>query len=464
MRKTLSLLFFMLIFSLCFYLSATKCAAEVGWSGYFQTDNRLYLDGNGRYSWEEYRLDLKAEAQSVRTRFYSDLWVRSFGFPSPERTADLLREETLSPVSLSLREAYLDLYDFIWENLDLRIGRQRIPWGTGDMINPTDNLNPKDLEDMMDFGRHLSSDAIQATYYLGDFSVTGVYIPVFAPALLPADQWSTPDPVSFSPGIQIAEVREKISLPENKLREGIIGIKLSHYLFGYDLSLSYLYGRDDLPVVGKVAFVNPEMSDSGFKIDMEMELIYPRIQVLGFDLAGAVGAVGVWGEAAIFYPEKVKTVIDLTNLGKLNQELPIFSDSYVKYLVGMDYTFKNGLYLNNQYAHGFPQEREIKKLEDYAALYPAGAGGELEDYFILSLEYPTKDGKFKFPIACCLEVADFRNLKNNYAVVLSSGLIYYPATNTEITLTWQLIEGCATTTFGQFKDRDQLSLKIRYSF
>lgn len=455
MRKTCSLLLFILIFSLCFYLSATKCVAEVDWSGYFQTDNRLYPDGDGQYSWEEYRLDLKAEAHGNKTRFYSDLWVRSFGFPTPENTSDLQREEALSPVNLSLREAYLDLYDFIWEDLDLRAGRQRIPWGTGDMINPTDNLNPKDLEDMMDFGRHLSSDGVQATYYLGDFSATGVYIPIFTPALLPADEWSTMNPITFPPEILVTEVREKISLPKHKLQEGIYGMKLSHYLFGYDLSLSYLYGRDDLPVVRKVSFIepaliDPTMPEKGFKADMEVELVYPRTKIIGFDLAGAIDAVGVWGEAAIFYPEKVTTVTTgLEGLGVPRQESVIFSDPYVKYLVGMDYTFKNGLYLNNQYAHGFPQERGAE---------------ELEDYFILSLEYPTKDGKLTFPIACCLEVADFSNLKNNYALVCSTGLIYYPATNTEITLTWQLIEGCATTTFGQFKDRDQLSLKIKYSF
>jgi len=44
--------------------------------------------------------------------------------------------------------------------LDIRIGRQRIAWGTADKLNPTDNLNPDDLEDIFDFGKHLDSNIV----------------------------------------------------------------------------------------------------------------------------------------------------------------------------------------------------------------------------------------------------------------------------------------------------------------
>jgi len=33
--------------------------------------------------------------------------------------------------------------------------------------------------------------------------------------------------------------------------------------------------------------------------DVEVELVYPRIQVLGLDMAGAVGKISLWAEGAL---------------------------------------------------------------------------------------------------------------------------------------------------------------------
>ncbi len=179
----------------------------------------------------------------------STLWVRSLGFSTVKKSADLFIRNKILPVEMEIREAYIDVYGFLFPWLDLRIGRQRIAWGTADRINPTDNLNPDDLEDIWDFGRHLGSDAIKATGYFGQFSLTGVFIPSFVPASPPLPDWAE----AFMPSLEIngfslVNWRDEIILPKNNFKSSsIAGLKLSTNFRGYDFSLSYVWGRDDLP-------------------------------------------------------------------------------------------------------------------------------------------------------------------------------------------------------------------------
>lgn len=74
----------------------------------------------------------------------------------------------------------MQIFGFLTDNLNLSIGRQRIVWGTADQLNPTSNLNPYDMEDILDFGCQRGFDAINLNYYLNtDFSMQAVFIPFF---------------------------------------------------------------------------------------------------------------------------------------------------------------------------------------------------------------------------------------------------------------------------------------------
>jgi hypothetical protein len=424
---------------------------EIG--GHVQTDSRIFLQQNNRFYWNESRLDLKIEASpSDETHVYSEFWLRNFGLPEVSTSTDLMLQgkDKVSPWSILFREAYLDLYGFLSPNLDIRIGLQRIAWGTADKLNPTDNLNPDDLEDIWDFGRHLGSNAFKASYYLGDYTLTAVYIPIFTPATLPIPEWAEAfsSPMELPPGLTLGNLTDKVITPENNIKESsMYGFKLGKYFWGYDFSLSYFYGRDDLPLLNMVKFT---LADSIGTVDVSSELIYPRIQVLGLDLAGAVGDVGVWAEGALFYPEKVSMFTDLTGLGMGIQDSTVLDKPYFKYVIGADYTFKNGWYINFQYLHGFINERN----ED-------GLG----DYFVLGIEKRLLQDRLKIvPIGGGGEIGDFGDIKNNYALFLGPSITYYPFDNAEINLGLSIIEGKKTTTFGGVKDNDELYLRVKYSF
>ena len=156
-------------------------------SGELLTDQRFLLKSPNDWAWNENRLTLRLEKKiTANSKFYSEVWLRNIGLPGINSSSDLYNKGIIDPYNLEIREAYVQLYGFLTKNLDVTIGRQRIVWGTADKLNPTDNLNPYDLEDVLDFGRHRGSDAISLNYYFSsDFSLQGVYIPVFQPANMP---------------------------------------------------------------------------------------------------------------------------------------------------------------------------------------------------------------------------------------------------------------------------------------
>lgn len=421
------------------------------WGGYLQTDNRMRLTGGNDFSWKEYRLDLKAEIKpSDKTRFSFEVWVRSLGFSRVQNSSDLADKNKVSPYNLELREAYVDLFGFLFDNLDIRIGRQRIAWGTGDKLNPTDNLNPYDLEDIWDFGRHLGSDGFKFSYYLGDFTFEVVYIPIFTPAVMPGGDWASAlsPSLELPAGLTLRNLSDIIIMPRSNVKNSsIFGFKVLKNFFDFDFSLSYVYGRDDLPLARKLTLTPTGIPG---EIDIASELVYPKRHVIGADTAGAVGDIGIWAEISVFFPEKTLMNTDLSALGMGTREsVALDNHYYVKYVAGADYTFKNGIYLNIQYLHGFIHER---------------GKDNLEDYFMLGIEKKFFEDKLNAKIFGGMEVKKFKDFKNNYALLVSPEISYYPFDNAEIGLGALIIGGKDTTAFGKVKDKDELYLKVKYSF
>lgn len=442
-------LFALLTWTLATFGSAQTKGLE--WNGYLQIDNRVQLLGENDFSWHEYRLNLRAEiAPFDRTHFYSELWIRALGFPDVQSSADLGDNAILRPLSMDLREAYVDIYGFIASNVDIRLGRQRIAWGTGDKINPTDNLNPYDLEDIWDFGRHLGSDGMLATCYLGAYTIGAAVLPLFTPAVLPSGEWSSilATPIEL-PGLVVRAVNDSIIMPQNSIRETFKGgLKIKRQIAGYDVSLSYMYGLDGLPIAQRAVIV--PAAEIG-EVTVYTELFYPKRHIAGFDVSGAIGEIGVWAEAAMFVPEQVTLVTDLSALGMSTVETVLLEDRpYVKLLAGMDYTFQNGFYINVQFLHGFVHERGSENLEDY---------------LLFGSEFEVLNEKIKImPVAGALTVTEFSDIGNNYGIVYAPEVSYRPMDNAELSLGARLIEGSESTVFGRLKENDEVFFRVKYSF
>ena len=105
-------------------------------------------------------------------------------------------------------------------------------------------------------------------------------------------------------------------------------------------------------------------------VNYDVEIMYPRIHMAGFDMSYPLTwlfDIGFRAEAALYFPEEITfgVLVDpqLNKLAKeeLKKDIEITShnvsgDPFVKATVGLDYTFTSWFYVNAMYVRGFIDE------------------------------------------------------------------------------------------------------------
>jgi hypothetical protein len=426
--------------------------------GDLTTDARFLLKENHDWAWNENRLSLKASKKiSGSSSFYSEIWIRNIGLPSVTQSSDLYNKGIVDPLNLEIREAYIQFYGFLSKDLDIKIGRQIIAWGTADKINPTSNLNPFDMEDILDFGRQRGTDAINASYYFtSDFYIQGVYLPFFRPANLPVGIFAeamAPD-MTLPEGMTLSGMNDTILMPRFNLQESSsAGVRLKGYTKGIDLSLSYVWGYDGLPVTKLNTFTPVDMIGG---VSISSQVSYMRTHIIGTDFSASIAGAGFWGEAALFIPDsKIVMTNDLTSLYP-DSPVPVTVDStlidkpYLKFIVGCDYNFNNGSYLNIQYLHGFFHERGKSALNDYIFM----------QYEIKFLRERLKIA----PIGGAFIVSDWTDLRESYSVAYLPSVAFNATDDIVITVSAAVFDGNGESLFSKFNDFDMFMFNLKYSY
>ncbi|MDD3280840.1 MAG: hypothetical protein PHC83_04635 [Bacteroidales bacterium] len=429
-------------------------------SGEFLTDERFLLKKDNDWVWNENRLTLKLDKKiEKKSKFHSEVWLRNIGLPNIAKSSDLYNKGIIDPYNIEIREAYIQVIGFLTKNLDLKIGRQRITWGTADKLNPTDNLNPYDMEDILDFGRHRASDAINLNYYINNnFSLQGVFIPFFQPANLPLGVFANAlyPTMELPKGMTLRGLSDTLLMSKYNLGESsTAGFKFKGMVKGFDFSLSYIWGRDGLPVSTRNTFI-PVDTSGGTNINSQLS--YTRNHIIGADFSTSVFGIGFWGEAAMFLPEKdVIMTNDLSAFYPMSP-VPVTQDSilleknkpYVKFVVGVDYLFSDGSYLNLQYLHGFIHEKGSENLNDY---------------FFLQYDKSFFNERLKIvPIGGAFIVTDWKAVKDNYAIVYNPQIFYKATADVEINLSSVFFFGKGDNMFANLKDYNMFMLNLKYSF
>ena len=147
---------------------------------------------------------------------------------------------------------------------------------------------------------------------------------------------------------------------------------------------------------------------------------------------------------------------DLSALYPLSPD-PVIVDSiileanpFLKFVVGGDYFFGDGSYLNLQYIHGFIHER---------------GNDALNDYFFLRYEKSYLNDKLKIsPLSGAFIVTDWKRIKDNYALAYMPEIIYWATVNTEISLSSVIFGGKGDNLFASMKEYDMFLFKVKYSF
>jgi len=245
------------------------------------------------------------------------LWLRGRSqlLPAVALVADawLMNDDLFDARSTGalLREGYLDLR---FGPLDIRVGQQIIAWGRTDRINPTDNLTSRDFTLLVpeDNDQRTGTAGILATYRVGGFALTGVWLPTFQPNIIPIQ--TPPDPY--------------VQLPRQLPNEPVsqFAFKVDQTGGKVDWSISFFDGFDlypDAEIVG--------MSPTKVYVAQT----YHHIQVVGLDAATVLGPYGLRAEAAYTFTEHWK-----------NSQV---KSPFFFMVLGADRTFMGNLNLNLQF-------------------------------------------------------------------------------------------------------------------
>ena len=231
-----------------------------------------------------------------------------------------------------LREGYIDL---IFDTWDVRVGRQFIAWGRADAIKPTDQFKRRDYTDLTE-DREEATLAVKGDYYVGNWTLEGVWAPVFEEDILPyniENRWvllptTRSIPISEQGDMAEFNLLYQIDLgrtPPKTSESSQAGLRLSGDYGGWDLGLMYAYSYDRIPtfVEEEIVSLDPEKREALVRVTPR----YKRIQVAGFDWATTLSKLGLRGELAYTLTEDR----DGTD--------PQIDDPYLRVVGGIDYNF-----------------------------------------------------------------------------------------------------------------------------
>ncbi len=385
---------------------------SVGVGGFYA---RQELPAGVERNWNT--LGLKLDANYGRFKGVASFEFVYSGFPEQlTSVSDLSRIEKTDPYRLEARALYVEASGIFLKNLDLRIGQQIVSWGVGDQFNPTNNLNSDDLRDPLLFGRQAANFMVKADYWINeDWSHSAVLVPIFKPALLPlsgslalaqldrmpfvsdtfrhrviAEQAAAQTLFGF-PTV-VGSVTPK--LPEPTLDNMQFAYRLAGTIKEHDVALSFYRGRSDFPqpTANHTRLVDDKRCNPNDPNDCingllltDVTLEYPQMHVYGINAAGEVNplkwidedinGIGYRFEGALIVPQgqSIKVTNDDLPLGIPQpageydydgdgqpgggrQPLVVEQKAFLKWVLGLDYTFGEHVYVNAMWVHGMVDE------------------------------------------------------------------------------------------------------------
>lgn len=293
-----------ILISLFILLSVNILADELLIHGELKSQLELNLDEELLI--EEANNVLKLELSHYNSN--SGLFKGAFKYESNKNTVDLT-------------ELYSELY---FANTDLIIGKQRISWGKGDGMNPTDYFNPEDLSDPFQGDNRINIPAVRVKRYYQDWEFDLVWTPIFRGNKLPqpGDRWYLEPDFKLPPGYSL--IMKDLLEPERKLDNSQLGFRAVRWSADIDMSFSYYYGwRKDYTIYTSIDKSNSQII---------LEAKYNRLQGIGADFSKPCGKYVFRGETAYF-----KTV---------DEDI---KEDYIQYVLGVDFNVVDNLYINTSF-------------------------------------------------------------------------------------------------------------------
>ncbi|HZD04503.1 MAG TPA: DUF1302 family protein, partial [Longimicrobiales bacterium] len=381
---------------------------------------------------------------SVDTRFYD--------FPSAGSGTDPGSAGRGPSTEMSVWEAYVELRSFLVDALDVTVGKQRIRWGTADELNPTDIVNGHDLTDLVDFTARVPTWALRADYYLGEKTLTAVWLPTAQTPLLPPGGAALlrGDLTGLTPsGARIVSLQDRMEAPSRRLADGVLGLRFAGYAGGVDYSLSWVDGSHGIPVPERLEWTRTGGETGADDLSGVVRYGLPRAHFLGADLVTEVGGARLWGEATLVLPERAETVSLIDGEGPVARKQTVDDRPHVRSTLGLDYTFPGGWYGNLQWAHGLFLERGAGNLHDYAV-------GRVEKSFLRD--------ELKMALGGALEAGSWSAVRDNLGYGFFPELTWSPVDDLEWVAGAFVVGGRGASLFGAWDATDQVYARVKVSF
>jgi hypothetical protein len=260
-------------FCLVALLAPFAARAELALSGFLQQNtafNTVATNPDGRHhKWLEERAQLKLDASGGAWRALVK--------------GDVAYDHLGRKGESELREGYVDYAASSW---DLRVGRQVITWGLGDLVFVND-VFPKDHEALV-AGRPLEYlkrgvDALKIGVYPGFASFELVAAPSFRESRVP-------DSFRF----HVFDAMPAVSNRETVMpSQGDVGLRIYRDVAGYDAAL-YLYRGFQR---------TPSMRPDSLTAPSKITLFHPELSVYGASVSGRAGD-GVMSLEGAYYDSR----------------------------------------------------------------------------------------------------------------------------------------------------------------
>lgn len=391
---------------------------EGAYGGRFKDD----LTKKDHYVLEEARFQIKGSYAPS----FLDKWYGDFSFKG-DVYYDGYEESTYGDPRVAVLS--MTPHDMI----DLKIGRQILTWGTGDLVFIND-LFPKDYISFF-IGRDdeylkRPSDAIKGSLFFDMFNLDLVLIPDFEP-----NNNIKGDRLSYYHGLEDRivgdDVENDYKEPENKSENMEAALRLYKNINGMEAAL-YLFDGFYKDPVGVLSASEP------------YQFYYPELTVYGLSLRDAVfGGIGNI-EAGYYYSREDK-----------DGDNPVVENSSFKALAGYSKDMGGDFKVGIQY-----QFEKILDYDEYEDNFPGGSGKADEHRHLWTLRLT----KLAMNQNLTLSLFSFYS-PSDKDYHLRPQISYKFTDNLSSTIGGNVFEGeDKHTFFGQLDRNDNAYLRIRYSF
>lgn len=205
----------------------------------------------------------------------------------------------------------LELRRFTWsyygDNRQLVIGKQQIVWGNADGIRVLNVVNPYNYREFIlgeDIDARIPEWSAKMDYQWRD--INWQWIAIFEPQFNVFAQADTPFHIPVLPTAQLSAApwSRDNNMPDETIKDGDMGMRISGFHFGWDWAISYLYHYRDTPVFIIETELNPEST----MVQPGVTERYFREALWGLELAQSFGTLTVRNELA-FAPNRAHSLV-----------------------------------------------------------------------------------------------------------------------------------------------------------